>query len=341
MDSKELTKLNILKRLSPGTGLREGLDDILRGKHGALIVIGNPAVANLFEGGFRVNCKFNSKRLAELAKMDGAIILSEDFKKILYANTFLVPDRTLSTIETGTRHQAAERTAKQINGLVIAVSERREKITVYYKNSKFSVQPSTELLRRATETLQILEKQREVFDELISNLNVLEVTNLVSVSDVCSMLQRMEIIKKMADIINEYIVALGREGIIVRMRMKELVKGINKEKEFIIKDYGIRNNKLKQFFELNFENLLGADNVASILFGDSSETSISPKGYRILNKTSLNETEIDNLMNNFKNFEEILDKDDGKIKQVLGEKTDVFQKEIAKLREQIMIGKKI
>ncbi len=341
MEQKDLTKLNILKRLSPGTGLREGLDDILRGKHGALIVIGNPAVANLFEGGFRVNCKFNSKRLAELAKMDGAIILSEDFKKILYANTFLVPDRTLSTIETGTRHQAAERTAKQINGLVIAVSERREKITVYYKNSKFSVQPSTELLRRATETLQILEKQREVFDELISNLNVLEVTNLVSVSDVCSMLQRMEIIKKMADIINEYIVALGREGIIVRMRMKELVKGINKEKEFIIQDYDIKNNKLKQFFELNFENLLGADNVASILFGDSSETSISPKGYRILNKTSLNEPEIDNLMNNFKNFEEILDKDDGKIKQVLGEKTDVFQKEIAKLREQIMIGKKI
>ena len=342
MDSKELTKLNILKRLSPGTGVREGLDDILRGKHGALIVIGNPAVANIFEGGFRVNCKFNSKRLAELAKMDGAIILSEDFKKILYANTLLIPDRTISTIETGTRHQAAERTAKQINGLVIAVSERREKITIYYKNSKFSVQPSTELLRRATETLQILEKQREVFDELISNLNVLEVTNLVSITDVCSMLQRMEIIKKMADIINEYIVALGREGIIVRMRMKEIIKGINKEQELIIQDYGLNFDKVIQFFDhLNFEVLLDTENIGKSLFGDSLETAIIPMGFRLLGKTGLDDKAIQILINNFKNIENIFNLDEEKIVQVLGGKTEIFKKEISDLREQIMVGKKI
>lgn len=342
MDGKELTRLEILKRFSPGTGLREGLDDILRGKHGALIVIGNSKVTNIFEGGFRVNCKFNSKRLAELAKMDGAIILSEDFKKILYANTLLVPDRTLSSIETGTRHQAAERTAKYIGGLVIAVSERREKISVYYKNTKFVLQNSTELLRRATETLQILEKQREIFDELISNLNILEVTNLVSIADVCSILQRMEVIKKMSDIINEYIVALGREGIIVRMRMKEIIKGINKEQELIIKDYGLKINKVMQFFDhLNFEVLLDTENIGKSLFRDSLETSINPKGYRLLGKTNLKNEDVENLIYNFINLKTIFNLDDEKIREVLNEKSEIFKKEVIDLREQIMVGKKI
>jgi len=342
MDGKNLTKLDILKRLSPGTGLREGLDDVLRGKHGALVVIGNSAVTNIFEGGFRVNCKFNSKRLAELAKMDGAIILSEDFKKILYANTLLGPDRSISTIETGTRHQAAERTAKQIGGLVIAVSERREKITVYYKNSKFSLQSSAELLRRATETLQILEKQREIFDELISNLNVLEVTSLVSIADVCSMLQRMEVIKKMSDIINEYIVALGREGIIVRMRMKEIIKGITKEQGAIIRDYGLKEQKVMQFFDhLNFEVLLDTENIAKSLFGESLEMLITPAGIRLLGKTSLSDEEVQKLITSSGNLEGVFNLDDERIIEILGERSESFKKEINDLREQIMVGKKI
>ena len=169
--------------------------------------------------------------------MDGAIILSDDFKKILFSNTLLTPDRTITTLETGTRHQAAERTARQINGLVIAVSERKQQITIYYGNSKYVLQNTEELLRRATETLQILEKQREVFDELLNNLDVLEVTNLVSVADVCRILERLEVIRKMANIINEYIVELGREGVIVRMRMREITRGIEKGQEEIIKDY--------------------------------------------------------------------------------------------------------
>ena len=136
-EEKQLSKLDILKKLSPGSGLREGLDDILNGGMGALIVVSNSNSSNIFEGGFKVNCKFSPKRLAELAKMDGAIIVSQDFKKILFANTLLVPDRSFDTSETGTRHQAAERTAKQIQGLVIAVSERRKVITAYYANSRF------------------------------------------------------------------------------------------------------------------------------------------------------------------------------------------------------------
>ena len=341
-EEKQLTKLDILKKLSPGTNLREGLDDILRSGMGGLIVIDNSEIENIIEGGFKVNCKFSSRRLAELAKMDGAIILSSDFKKIILANTLLVPDRTLDTIETGTRHQAAERVAKQARGLVIAVSERRKIITVYYGNSRYVLQNTEDLLRRATETLRILEKQREVFDELLTNLNVLEVTGLVSIADVSSILQRMEMIKKMADIINTYIVELGKDGIIVRMRMREVTKGIDKEHELIIRDYIDKPEKIREFFDnLSFEGLLDAENIARLLFGELSEAKITPKGYRILSKTNLNNTEINNLIGNLKNFEGILEADETKLKDVLKNNADNFKEEIVKLKEQIMIGKKI
>tara|TARA_Y100000310_G_C20701337_1_gene830230 strand:+ start:6977 stop:8059 length:1083 start_codon:yes stop_codon:yes gene_type:complete len=339
---EKLTKLDILKKLSPGTSLREGVNEIVNGKMGAIILINNSSTLNLFEGGFKVNCKFTSKRLAELAKMDGGIVLSEDFKKILYVNTLFVPDRNLTTNETGTRHQAAERMAKQTNGLVIAVSERKGDITVYYGNSKYVLQNTEDLLRKATETLRILEKQREVFDELLMNLNVLEVTSLVSIADICSILQRLEMIKKMAHIINEYIVELGREGIIVRMRIREVTKGIEKKQDAIIKDYLEKSSKARNFFNnLSFDGLLDAENIAHLLFGDSSETKIVPKGYRILSKTSLNNSEIEELIRFFKNLDEILNADEEKLKDILKNHTKSFKEEFMVLREQIMLGKKI
>jgi diadenylate cyclase len=341
-EEKKLTKLEILKKLSPGTGLRESLNDIVSGGMGAIILISNPNSLNIFEGGFKVNCKFTSKRLSELAKMDGGIVLSEDFKKILYVNTLFVPDRSLSTNETGTRHQAAERVAKQTNGLVIAVSEKRGTIAVYYGNSRYVLQNTEDLLRRASETLRILEKQREVFDELLMNLNVLEVTSLVSIADICSVLQRLEMIRKMAQIINEYIVELGREGIIVRMRMREVTKDIDKKQEEIIRDYLQKPTKVRQFFDnLSFDGLLDAENIANLLFGDSSEKKIAPKGYRLLSKTNLSDIEIKSLIDFFKNLDGILEADEMSLRKVLKNNSENFRDEFNKLKEQIMLGKKI
>ena len=341
-EERKLTKLEILKKLSPGTGLRESLNDIVSGGMGAIILISNPNSSNIFEGGFKVNCKFTSKRLSELAKMDGGIVLSEDFKKILYVNTLFVPDRSLSTSETGTRHQTAERVAKQTNGLVIAVSERRGTITVYYGNSRYVLQNTEDLLRRAAETLRILEKQREVFDELLMNLNVLEVTSLVSIADICSILQRLEMIRKMAQIINEYIVELGREGIIVRMRMREVTKDIDKKQEEIIKDYLQRPTKVRQFFDnLSFDGLLDAENIANLLFGDPSEKRLAPKGYRLLSKTNLSEMEIKNLIDFFRSLDGILEADEISLRKVLKNNSESFRNEFSKLKEQIMLGKKI
>lgn len=344
IDEKEklLTKLDILKKLSAGTGLREALNDIVKGEMGGLIVVNNPRAYNVFKGGFYVNCKFTSKRLTELAKMDGAIVLSDDFKKILYANTLLVPNIEYASSETGTRHQAAERTAKQINGLVIAVSERKGVITIYYGNSRYVLQDTQELLIRATEALQILDKQRDVFNELITNLNVLEVTSLVSVNDVCNVIERLEMIRKMGAIINEYIIELGKDGIIARMRLKELIKGIDEKEERIIKDYIPRPLRAIQFLDgLSFESLLDIENLAKVLFGKSLETSIVPKGVRLLEKTHLTKQEIENLIKHFKNLDGILNADKDSIEKILGENAESLQRELNSIREHIIVGKKI
>ncbi|MBS3079748.1 DNA integrity scanning diadenylate cyclase DisA [Candidatus Pacearchaeota archaeon] len=343
-DEKEklLTKLDILKKLSAGTGLRESLNDIVKGGMGGLIVVNNPRVGSVFNGGFYVNCKFTSKRLTELAKMDGAIILSDDFKKILYANTLLVPSMEYGSVETGTRHQAAERTAKQISGFVIAVSERRGVITIYYGNSRYVLQETQELLIRATEALQILDKQREVLNELVANLNVLEVTSLVSVADVCSVIERLEMIRKMGAIINEYIVELGKDGVIARMRLRELTKGIDEKEEAIIKDYILRPLRAIQFLDgLSFEGLLDIENLAKVLFGKSLDTSLTPRGFRILGKTHLSKQEVDNLIKCFKNLDGILNAEKDILEKILKDNSESLQRELNTIRENIIVGKKI
>ena len=123
--NERIELIDVLKMFSPGTSIRSALDDVLRAKLGALIVIDKEGISSIVEGGFKINCKFVPQRLAELSKMDGATILSKDLKKILYANTFLDPNVNIMTKETGTRHKAAERTAKQFNTIVVSVSERK------------------------------------------------------------------------------------------------------------------------------------------------------------------------------------------------------------------------
>ncbi len=338
----QLSKIEILKKLSSGTGLREGLDNIVNGGMGALIVISNFSTENIFQGGFKINCKFTSKRLMELAKMDGAIILSDDFKKIIYANTLLTPNKNLTTNETGTRHQAAERTAKQTGTMVIAVSERIGKITIYYGNSKYVLANTEELLRRATETMQILEKQREVFDELIVNMNLLEINNMVSINDVCSVLERLEMIKKMSNIINEYIIELGKDGIILRMRMREITKGIEKTEDLIMKDYCLKPIRARQFFDsLSFDGLLDLENIGNVLFNKSCESSIIPRGYRILSKTHLTRDEVEGLVRYYKNLEGIFGANKETVRKIIKDNPDKLQRELSILREHIVVGKRV
>ncbi len=337
-----LSKIDILKKISAGTELRDAINDIVHGGLGAIIVISNPKVYDCFQGGFKVDCEFTQRRLVELAKMDGAIILSPDFKRILYANTLLTPNTNLPSSETGIRHQAGERTAKETNTLVIVVSQRRGETTIFNNNYRYLLQPSEDLLRRATENLQLLEKQRDIFNELLVNLNILELTNLVSIADVCKILQRIEMINKMTNLVNEQIIELGEDGIILKMRMREVIKGIDQENKLIVQDY-INNyeNTVRFLASLNFEEILDIERIAQNLFRQPQDQTINPLGFRILSKTTLHEETITSLIKEFQNLDQIINADPQILIRTLGTNVNRFHEELSALREKILVGKRV
>ena len=337
--------MDILKMVSPGTSLRVGLDDLLRAKMGALIVFENELTAPLIEGGFRINTKFSSQKLVELAKMDGAIILSGDGKKIVSANALMFPSIEISTRETGTRHKAAERTAKQANTLVIAVSERKNKISIYYGEIHHQLDQSSEVLRRASETLQILEKQRDVFDESLDKLNSAELKRLSTINDVCLVLQRIEIIKRISEVVKRYLIELGREGMILKMRLKELLGSIEKEEMLILKDYfgSEAANSLSILESMDFDFLLEPMNISRMLFDELHDKSVSPKGIRVLQKTNMLDRYVDLLTGNFADLNEIMTASSQKLLEVLESEAMLafFREEMYNLREKINLGRRI
>ena len=342
---KEYSPLfEVLKFFSPGTSIRLALEDIKRAEMGALIVLDKEGLYNLLEGGFRINCKFSSQKLVELAKMDGAIVLSKDMKKILYANTLLVPSIDISTKETGTRHKAAERTAKQLGTMVIAVSERKKKITLFYGDEQYTLDSPSEILRRATETLQILEKQVDIFNDSLLNLNILELMSLVSADDVTSFLQRAEIIINISNTIKKYLVELGKEGNIVSLRLKELTKNVNSEKDLVLKDYlGDKANKIRDILgKMDFDSILDMNNMLNVIFGKNYEHSVYPKGYRLLNKTRLSEEDISLLVNSFGHLDKIISADEEVLLRLFNslQKVELFSKEIKKMKDKVSSGKK-
>ena len=336
---------DVLKFVSPGTAMRTALDDILHAELGALIVFEKEGLLNIIDGGFRINCRFSPQKLVELAKMDGAMIISKDLKRILYANTLLSPNVKIPTKETGTRHKAAERTAKQFQTVVIAVSERRNKITLYYGDESFYLEETSEILRRAAETLQILEKQKDVFDELLSHLNVLEITNLTTMSDVCSVLQTIEIIRRISESVKRYLIELGKEGIIVSMRLKELTRNLSKNRESILQDYfGTGSIKKDDILRnMNFDFLLENLNVLRTLFDEIHDNPISSRGMRILGKTNLLKKDVEVLLDNFKILDEIFSLDRESLRPLFKNEDfiDSLLTEIKNLKEKILMGKKI
>ena len=302
-------------------------------------------MSKIFEGGFKLNVRFTSQKLIELSKMDGAIILSEDLKKILHANVLLAPDMGFSTKETGTRHKAAERTAKQFGTATIAISERRNKVTLYFAEKNHFLEETSEILRRAAETLQILEKQKDIFNDLLSHLNILEITGLTTMGDVCNLLQTLEIIRRISEKVKKYLIELGKEGTIVSMRLKELTKNLNKESESVLEDYFVQKaSKIDEMLRnMNFDFLLDTSNILRMLFGELHDNEISSKGTRILGKTHLLEKDIKILLDNFKTLDKIFNIDEESLKPLF--KNEDFIKslleELRAIKEKILMGKKI
>lgn len=281
-----------LARLAPGTGLREGLERILRGRTGALIVLGHdPLVETLSDGGFSLDVAFAPTRMRELSKMDGAVVLSTDAGRILRANVQLVPDHSIPTEESGTRHRAAERTAIQTGYPVVSVSQSMSTISVYVAGIRHVLADSATILSRANQALDTLERYRARFDEVSHQLSALEIEDFVTLRDAMTVVQRLEMVRRISVEISSHVVELGVDGRLLALQLAELSDGTDTERVHLVLDYlAVGGRNLEQVLEaldaLSPADLLDLSTV-SAGFGHppgaaSLEQAMSPRGYRLL-----------------------------------------------------------
>ena len=310
--------LAALAAVAPGTLLREGLDRILQANKGALIVVGDgPEVLNICSGGFLLDAAFSPQRLSELAKMDGAIILASDASRIARANVHLVPNPNVPTSETGTRHRTAERVARSIDVPVISVSEDMAIIAVYVGDRKHPLATIPQLLTRANQALQTLERYRNRLDAVTSSLSALEVEDLVTVRDVVSVLQRTEMVSRIADEIAGDIVELGVDGRLVSLQLDELMAQVEDDRRLVILDYFHEESAwridqaMAALDELGTEELLDLRTVGAALHLPGKaldlDAHVEPRGYRLLSRIPrLPETVAARIVNRFGTLQKIM-----------------------------------
>jgi diadenylate cyclase len=287
--------LDALAGVSPGRPLREGLDRILQAGMGALVVVGDgPEVLAICSGGFLLDAAFTPQRLSELAKMDGAIILAPDASRIARANVHLVPNPHVPTSETGTRHRTAERVARSIPVPVISVSEDQQVISVYVGAEKHPLEAIPRLLNRANQGLSTLERYKNRLDTVSASLSALEIEDLVTLRDVMTVLQRTEMVRRIAEEIEGHIVELGEDGRLVRLQLDELMGGVEDERRLVLGDYFQEDESwdldeaLRVLASMETDELLDLKASASRLHLPEAavdlDTGLSPRGLRLLSK---------------------------------------------------------
>ncbi len=284
-----------LARVAPGTPLRDGIDRVVRSKAGALLVLSDDAdVLSICSGGFLVDAPYSPQRLSELAKMDGAMILSTDGGRIARANVHLVPDPTVPTSETGTRHRTAERVARSLDVPVVSASEEMGVINVYAGGSKRQLQEVGHLLDRANQALQTLERYKVRLDDAITNLTAVEVEDVVTLRDVVAVVQRGEMVHRIAEEIETMIIELGIDARLLRLQLDELYGEIDDELDLVVADYLPEGRTVAD--ALHSMSQLSDDEVSNLRLtadalspsGDSTDLTqeVVPKGMRLLHRVS-------------------------------------------------------
>ena len=275
-----------VRLVAPGQPLRDGLDRILRAKTGALVIVGDgPDVLAICSGGFLLDAEFSPQRLSELAKMDGAIILSSDGSRIARANVHLLPDPRTPTVETGTRHRTAERVARSVDVPVVAASEEMSVITVYRQDTRHQIEPIGDVLDRAAQALATLERYRNRLDAVLSTLTDHELDGHVTVKELAVALQRVEMVRRLGEEVQGFTVELGADGRLLELQLDELLEGVDREREFLGRDYKLPG--IDRLAGLTTENLLELDEVIDVVWhGERSaakgKAMLVPKGYRVL-----------------------------------------------------------
>lgn len=307
-----------LAMVAPGTPLRDGLERILRGRTGALIVLGNDKVVETIStGGFALNVSFTATALRELAKMDGAIVVDGDLSRIIRANVHLMPDHTIPSDETGTRHRTADRVAKQTGQPVISVSQSMQIIAVYVGATRYVLEDSAQILSRANQALATLERYKLRLDEVSSTLSALEIEDLVTARDVAVVAQRLEMVSRIAREIENYVLELGTDGRLLALQLEELVTGVDAERTLIVRDYlpSARRRPTPEAVLSSLESLSSTELVDIAMVaralglrqGEHLDGAVTPRGYRLLAKVPrLPTAVIDALIAHFGTLQKLL-----------------------------------
>ncbi|RYY43367.1 MAG: DNA integrity scanning protein DisA [Actinomycetales bacterium] len=308
----------VLAAIAPGTALREGLERILRGRTGALIVLGqDKIVESVSTGGFALDVPFTATGLRELAKMDGAIILDSDAQRILRAAVHLMPDPSIPTDESGTRHRTADRVARQTGLPIVSVSASMHIIALYLEGTRHVLEDAGAIIGRANQAIATLERYRSRLDEVSDALSALEIEDLVTVRDVAAVAQRLEMVSRIATEIDQYVLELGTDGRLLALQLEELISGVDAERELVIRDYmpsGRRGRAvstvLNDLAQIDSSELVDLTSVATALrigAGDSLDHPLAPRGYRLLARVPrLPHTVVDRLIDHFGTLQKLL-----------------------------------
>jgi diadenylate cyclase len=323
----------VLAMVAPGTALRDGLERILRGRTGGLIVLGwDRTVEQVANGGFALDVGFSATRLRELSKMDGAIVLDADAHTIMRAAVQLMPDPSLPTEETGTRHRTADRVSRQTGRPVISVSKSMHIVALYIDGRRHVLEDSGEILSRANQGLATLERYKTRLDEVSGTLSALEIENLVTVRDVCVVAQRAQMVRRIRGEVANYVVELGTQGRLLSLQLNELVAGVDTERVLLVRDYLVpANNRRRRGVDraldaldaLTEADLLELSKVAGA-FGfpetpEALEATVGPRGFRLLARVPrLPEVITDRIVGHFGGLQKLLAATTEDLQQVEG-----------------------
>jgi diadenylate cyclase len=280
-------------KVAPGTALRQAIDDVIRSREGALIVVGDPQeLSFLYSGGIKLDTPFRPQLLYELAKMDGAIIVDEQVKRLAWANVQLMPDPTIPSEETGTRHRTAERVAKQTGALVVTVSQRREVVSIFVGPLRYQLDPVADVLAKTNQALATLDTYRQRLEQVLLRLTALEFQNAVTLDDVLVVLQRAAMTARMSGRIQRDCVELGVEGRLIGMQLEELVGKVPADRDAIVRDYhatGVESEvaaALEGLDALRYRDLREFERLAELLGYDKNidpvDRTVAPRGFRVL-----------------------------------------------------------
>ncbi len=316
MDAKLVAALQMI---APGTQLREAIENIVRARTGSLLVFADEAkVKPIISGGIDIDVALRPMILYELAKMDGAILLDEEGKHIVHANVQLMPDANIASQETGTRHRTAERVAKQLGSVVISISASRDVVSVYVGDIRYIMDPIRVVLSKADQALQTLERFKQRLNQVMATLSQLEFQDRVTLFDVATVLQRIEMVLTLSHLIERYMIELGAEGRLVELQMEELLRNVREDRMAVLADYlpdptpERVDVAVQALVAMPSDELISLESVGLILGYAPSEnvleTHVRPRGLRLLQKIPrVNQEAVSSVLVRFDNLRDILE----------------------------------